>query len=167
MAVGGAWSFTLISNVLTSLSFPINFNFTCWCQSLRVASRFASRQALTLVQRRSAQTVPKVGSEAAMQAEAVEQIRARVAYQKELMAGKHGVEEDVHEMWRWINITFTVGIPICILSVAYTTFFDEHHHRFDGPLPEYMSVRSKEFPWQCGECDLFDLKCWKKCKAEK
>ena len=119
------------------------------------------------MQRRSAQTVPKVGSEAAMQAEAVEQIRARVAYQKELMAGKHGVEEDVHEMWRWINITFTVGIPICILSVAYTTFFDEHHHRFDGPLPEYMSVRSKEFPWQCGECDLFDLKCWKKCKAEK
>lgn len=136
-------------------------------QSLRVASRFAARQALTLVQRRSAQTVPKVGSEAAMQAEALEQLRARVAYQKELMADKHGAEEDIHEMWRWVNITFMVGLPICALSVAYTFIFDEHSHRHEGPLPEYMEVRNREFPWECGECDLFDLKCWKKCKAEK
>lgn len=136
-------------------------------QSLRVASRLVARQGATFMQRRSAQTVPKLGTEAAMTAEAVEQIRARVAYQKELMAGKHGVEEEMEEMFRWIKITFAVGIPICILSSAYTLFFDEHPHRFEGPLPEYMAIRKKEFPWECGECDLLDLKCWKKCRAEK
>ena len=132
-----------------------------------MASRLAVRQALTLTQRRSAQTVPKLGSEAAMQAEAIEQIRARVAYQKEILAGHHGVEEDVHEMWRWVGLTFMAGIPICVLSVTYTALFDEHHHRHEGPLPEYMSIRSKEFPWECGQCDLFDTACWKKCRAEK
>jgi hypothetical protein len=128
----------------------------------------ASRQALTIVQRRGAQTVPKIGTPSAMQAEAIEQIRARVAYQKELMAGSaHGVEEELHHMWQWINISFMVGIPICLLSVGYSYFFDEHHHRNEGPLPEYMNVRNKEFPWDCDQCDLFDTTCWKKCKAEK
>lgn len=103
-----------------------------------------------------------------MQAEAIEQIRARVQYQKELMKVKgHNIEEDVHEMWRWLSITFWVGFPVCFLSAFYSAFFDEHPHRFEGELPEYMVVRNKEFPWECGSCDLFDLKCWKKCRAEK
>jgi hypothetical protein len=125
--------------------------------------------AMTMLQRRTmAQTVPKVGDPAAMQAEALEQLRARVAYQKEILASQHhGIEEDLDEMWRWVNITFSVGFPICILSLAYTMIFDEHPHRHDGPLPEYMQVRAREFPWECGQCDLFDLPCWKKCRAEK
>lgn len=102
-----------------------------------------------------------------MQAEAAQQIRARVQYQKELMKSKDHGHEDVAEMWRWVNITFWVGLPICGLSVLYSFFFDEHPHRFDGELPEYMKVRSKEFPWECSDCDFFDLKCWKKCRAEK
>ena len=139
-------------------------------QSFRLAATTLSRRTLALtMQRRGAQTVPKLGEPAAMQQELIEQLRARVSYQKELMAAKggHTQEEDLEEMWRWIKITFSVGIPICILSSAYSLFFDEHPHRHDGPLPEYMSVRAREFPWQCGECDLFDMKCWKKCKAEK
>jgi len=123
--------------------------------------------ALT-VQRRSAQTVPHLGSEAEMQKEAIEQIRARVNYQKELTkAQAHGHEEDVAEMWRWVNVTFYVAVPICVLSFLYSMIFDEHAHRVEGELPEYMTVRNKEFPWQCGECDIFDLTCWKKCRAEK
>lgn len=114
-----------------------------------------------------AQTVPRVGTQAQMEAEALQQIKARIAYQKEILASQHGLEEDVHEMWRWLNITFWVAMPIVAASCFYSLFFDEHHHREEGPLPEYMVIRNKEFPWQCDACDLFDMKCWKKCKAEK
>ncbi len=119
-------------------------------------------------QRRSIVMVPKLDSEAAMQAEAVQQIRARVQYQKELSKlHEHPIEEEVAEMWRWVNLTFVVGIPIVLLSAFYSAFFDEHPHRFEGELPEYMNVRSKEYPWECGECNLFDMPCWQKCRAAK
>jgi cytochrome c oxidase subunit 6a len=138
-------------------------------QSLRVASRFAcSRAAALKVQSRSAQTFPRLGTEAEMQAEAIEQIRARVLYQKEMTKiNAHDPAEELAEMYRWINITFWVGIPVCALSAFYSYFFDEHPHRHEGALPDYMQVRTKEFPWECGECDLFDAKCWAKCRAEK
>jgi hypothetical protein len=115
-----------------------------------------------------ASTVPRLGTEAEMTAEAIEQIRARVQYQKELLKVKgHHAEEDISEMWRWLNITFWVALPVCVASAFYTIFFDVHPHRVDGELPEYMHVRSKEFPWECSDCDLFDLACWRKCRAEK
>ena len=116
--------------------------------------------------RTMAEYVPALGTEEEMKAQAIEQIRARVRYQKELLAAKHH-HNDQEEMWRWLNITFFVGLPVCVLSLLYSYFFDEHPHRYEGPLPEYMAIRSKEFPWECGDCDLFDLKCWKKCRAEK
>jgi cytochrome c oxidase subunit 6a len=120
------------------------------------------------VQSRSAQTFPRLGTEAEMQAEAIQQIRARVQYQKELTKlHAHDPAEEVKEMNRWISITFWVGVPVCMLSVFYSFFFDEHPHRNEGALPDYMNVRTKEFPWECGGCDLFDGKCWKKCRAEK
>jgi cytochrome c oxidase subunit 6a len=114
-----------------------------------------------------AQYVPALGTEEEMKAQAIEQIRARVKYQKELLAAQSHGHDDEYEMWRWLNLTFKVALPIVALSMAYSFIFDEHPHREDGALPEYMHIRSKEFPWECGDCDLFDLKCWKKCKAEK
>lgn len=136
-------------------------------QSLRLATVFR-RQALALQQRRNAQTVPRLGTEAEMQAEAVSQIRARVAYQKELIkAHEHSMEEEIAEMWRWVNISFWVAIPVTILSGIYSITMDEHPHRVDQGVPEYMKIRSKEFPWQCGDCDFFDGKCWKQCRAEQ
>jgi coproporphyrinogen III oxidase-like Fe-S oxidoreductase len=113
-----------------------------------------------------AEYIPALGTEEEMKKQAIEQIRARVQYQKELLASK-AHHNDEEEMWRWLNITFYVGVPVCLLSCLYSYFFDEHTHRYEDPLPEYMVIRSKEFPWECGECDLFDLKCWKKCRAEK
>ena len=64
---------------------------------------------------------------------------------------------------------FLLALKVCLTSGAsgLTLIFDEHGHRFEGELPEYMHVRTKEFPWECGDCDLFDLKCWKQCRAEK
>lgn len=136
-------------------------------QSFRVAATLAARRAgVVSLQSRSAVLIPKFGPESEMQKEAIEQIRARVKYQKELMASKHGHGTE-EEMWRWVNITFMVAVPICIVSLLYSYFCDDHVHRIDGEMPEYMTVRSKEFPWECGECDLFDLECWKKCRAAK
>jgi cytochrome c oxidase subunit 6a len=127
-----------------------------------------SAAGVSLTGRRGmAQTVPRVGTQAQMEAEALQQIKARIAYQKEIMKSQHGLEEEVHEMWRWVNITFWVALPIVAVSCLYSFVFDEHHHRESGPLPEYMVIRNKEYPWQCDACDLFDMKCWKKCKAEK
>jgi hypothetical protein len=118
-----------------------------------------------LSSQRSIVTIPKLGTPEEMQAQAIQQLRERVRYQKDLMAAtQHSHEEEVAEMFRWIRITFMVGLPICVASALYSTFFDEHPHRVEE-TPEYMHVRSKEFPWQCGDCDFFDRKCWKECKA--
>ena len=62
-----------------------------------------------------------------MTKEAIEQLRARVAYQKSLLSAKsHSVSEEIEEMWRWVNITFWVGIPIVVASALFTMIFDEH-----------------------------------------
>ena len=117
-------------------------------------------------QRRFAQLVPKFASESEMEKDAIEQMRARIKYQKETMghAEAHLNEEKV-EQFRWLNMTFLVGMPVCLAWGIYCFLFDEHSHRDDGELPEYMKVRNKEFPWDCSECDLVDLECWQKCKA--
>ena len=134
-----------------------------------MVTSFAARRcqpAMLLRSRTMAEFVPALGTEEEMKKQAVEQIRARVKYQKELLAAKHP-HDDYEEMWRWVNITIYIGVPVVVLSALYTYFFDEHSHRYEGPLPEYMAIRSKEYPWECGDCDLFDLECWKKCRAEK
>lgn len=129
----------------------------------------SSRTTPTILslQRRTVVLVPKLGTDAEMQAEAIEQIRSRVKYQKELLSAQGHGHDDVEEMWRWLNITFWVALPVCAVSLLYTIFFDEHKHRIEENVPEYMKIRTKEFPWECGDCDLFDMKCWKKCRAEK
>jgi cytochrome c oxidase subunit 6a len=114
-----------------------------------------------------AQTVPALGTDEEMQAQAIEQIRARVNYQKELLAAQDHGHDDTDEMWRWLNITFWIGLPITLASCLYSALFDEHVHRYEGEMPEYMRIRTKEFPWECSDCDLFDRECWKKCRAEK
>ena len=51
---------------------------------------------------RSVQTVPKIGTEAEMQAEAIEQVRARIAYQKEVMAANPHKSHD--EEWNELEV---------------------------------------------------------------
>eukprot|EP00529_Nitzschia_sp_RCC80_P042142 CAMPEP_0113498182 /NCGR_PEP_ID=MMETSP0014_2-20120614/31020_1 /TAXON_ID=2857 /ORGANISM="Nitzschia sp." /LENGTH=63 /DNA_ID=CAMNT_0000392157 /DNA_START=157 /DNA_END=344 /DNA_ORIENTATION=- /assembly_acc=CAM_ASM_000159 len=59
---------------------------------------------------RSVQTVPHLGSQADMEKEAIEQIRARIAYQKEVMASNphKSFEEEWVELWTWIKISIFV-----------------------------------------------------------
>ena len=119
--------------------------------------------------RRSVQTVPRLGTEAEMQAEAIDQIRARIAYQKEIMAANphksHAEEWD--ELWTWIKISIYVCAPVIVFGIAKDVIMEDHHHRPHDHLPDYMGIRNKEFPWECSNCDLFDLECWRKCRAEK
>ena len=136
-------------------------------RALSRSSIVARRGAMT-VQRRSNQTVPKMGSPAEMEAEAIAQLRARVRRQKEIMDATHHSEaEEIAEMWKWIKISFIVAAPVCVLSIAKDVLFVDHVHRPEGPLPDYMAIQVKEFPWECETCALFDLDCWKKCRAEQ
>mmetsp|Transcript_3305 Transcript_3305/g.6217 ORF Transcript_3305/g.6217 Transcript_3305/m.6217 type:complete len:145 (+) Transcript_3305:49-483(+) len=126
------------------------------------------RTAFQTAQRRSNQTVPKLGSVEEMEAEAIAQLRARVRRQKEIMdATQHSETEEIAEMWKWIKISFVVAVPVCVLSIAKDVLFVDHVHRPHGPLPDYMEIQVKEFPWECETCALFDLECWKKCRAEQ
>eukprot|EP00545_Synedropsis_sp_CCMP1620_P002307 CAMPEP_0119007054 /NCGR_PEP_ID=MMETSP1176-20130426/2736_1 /TAXON_ID=265551 /ORGANISM="Synedropsis recta cf, Strain CCMP1620" /LENGTH=108 /DNA_ID=CAMNT_0006959117 /DNA_START=187 /DNA_END=513 /DNA_ORIENTATION=+ len=104
-----------------------------------------------------------------MKKDALEQIRARLAYQKELKANAHGHThaEEVNEMYKWIKISFMVGLPICFVSSLKDIFFGEHPHEHEGAQPEYMKIRTSSFPWDCEDCALFDQKCWNACRAEK
>lgn len=119
--------------------------------------------------RRSVQTVPRLGTEAEMQAEAVAQLRARVAYQKEIMASNphKSHDEEWTELWTWIKISLFICGPGVLFGVSKDLIFEEHNHRPEGALPEYMGIRKKEFPWECSECDFFHLDCWEKCRAAK
>ncbi len=146
---------------------------TTLSQSLVAARTLARtlvvRRAPMVAARRPIQTVPKIGTEADMQVQAIDQIRARIAYQKEIMAAKphKSFDEEWKELWTWIKISIYVCGPVVIFAIVKDLVIEEHHHRPHDPLPEYMGIRSKEFPWECGQCDLFDLSCWKKCRAEK
>jgi cytochrome c oxidase subunit 6a len=120
---------------------------------------------------RSVVTVPKLGTDAEMQKEFGEIIRARVARQKQLKeamgdAGEHHTKE-VDEMWKWVRISLMIALPLCTLSLIKDIVTGEHAHRKEGPEPEYMKIRHKNFPWlECSDCDLFDVKCWRKCRAD-
>ena len=134
----------------------------------RAFSRNLTRQTFRQTQRRLNQTVPRLGSAAEMEAEAIAQLRARVRRQKEIMdATTHSEAEEVAEMWKWIKVSFIVAMPVCVLSVVKDLTLIDHPHRKEGPLPDYMAIQVKEFPWECENCALFDLKCWDDCRAEK
>lgn len=140
----------------------------------RFASGLARRSTVLATKttqsgRRSFQTVPRLGTEAEMEAEAIAQIRARIAYQKELMAENphKSHAEEWAELWNWIKISVYFCGPVVIFAASKDLLFEEHHHRKEGVLPEYMGIRKKEFPWECENCDLFDSACWAKCRAEK
>jgi hypothetical protein len=123
--------------------------------------------ARTIQYRGVAQLVPKYGTIEEMNKMSLDQFRQRLAYQKELMAAKptHSPEHEIDEIWRWVNLSIYVGLPAILMSLIYSFGFEVHPHREEGDLPDYMKIRSKEYPWRCGECDLFDYPCWEKCKA--
>ena len=71
------------------------------------------------------------------------------------------------EKWRKVSIAAT-GIVI-VMSIKEMVDMAGGHHgaHSDKPLPDYMQIRAKPFPWECSSCSLFDTECFKKCKAER
>jgi hypothetical protein len=137
----------------------------------RVVSVAASRRLLlaSTTSRPYGQMIPRAGDEQSMISDSIEQIRARVARQAEIVkASHHSFSEEVDEMWKWVKISLIIMFPLCALSSLKDILFGEDHsaHHHDGPLPDYMKIRNKAFPWECEDCDLFDTACWKKCKAD-
>lgn len=55
----------------------------------------------------------------------------------------------------------TVG---CYLINKYTGDNVKTIEVFD-PVPKYLQINIKPYPWFCSECSLFNRKCWKQCKA--
>lgn len=163
---------SLIGVVLIFVKFPYSFlcNFCIYCIQIgsRVAVVAARRTAAVVAQRRGvAQTVPKVGSLDQMEAEALEQLKARIAVQKEIFQHQHKSDaEEMDEMWKWVKISLMVALPVCVLASFKDILFGDHHHPDEGPQPDYMKIRNKEFPWECEDCALFDSQCWKQCRAE-
>lgn len=102
-----------------------------------------------------------------MEKEALAQIKARLARQKDILNQTHTSEaEELAEMWKWVKLSLFVATPVCVLSLLKDMLFVEHDHRKEGPEPDYMRIRNKEFPWECSDCELFNGECWKKCRAE-
>jgi|EP00550_Attheya_septentrionalis_P000753 cytochrome c oxidase subunit 6a len=109
-----------------------------------------------------------MGAEKDMQAEAIAQLQARIARQKDIMKATHKSEaEEMEEMWKWVKISIFIAIPLVVAASAKDILFEEHAHRKVGPEPDYMAIRKKEFPWECENCALFDGHCWDACRAEK
>eukprot|EP00903_Cladosiphon_okamuranus_P016970 g15643.t1 len=90
---------------------------------------------------------------------------AAVASARRTMSGDaaHAAEE----MAKWKKMTAGMGA----LSVAVTAMVlatEEHHHADpDAPVPSYMQIRNKPFPWNCADCSLLDAACFAKCKEER
>lgn len=103
-----------------------------------------------------------------MKKEALAQLKARIAKQKDIEAGNHiSHAEEVAEMWKWVKLSIFVATPVCVLSVVKDLTLVDHQHRPAGPEPDFMRIRNKEFPWECSDCELFESECWKKCREEK
>lgn len=70
--------------------------------------------------------------------------------------GKVDVATELKEMNKWRVVTY-VAIPVCIIKAAYDLSQAHGHH--EQPDYPYLRIRSKEFPWGNGKCDLFDSHC--------
>eukprot|EP00924_Labyrinthula_sp_SR-Ha-C_P016311 augustus_masked-scaffold_73-processed-gene-0.51-mRNA-1 protein AED:0.04 eAED:0.04 QI:0/-1/0/1/-1/1/1/0/91 len=77
-------------------------------------------------------------------------------------------DEHVKTMEFWKKVTMGALPVLGLLGVvnAYWHFAGHHDHEEETPQYSYLRFRKKKYPWSCGDCDLFDIKCWEKCKAE-
>ena len=131
----------------------------------RIAAARALRKPAQTVARRNIQVAPSTENPQLMRAEYLAQLEARIANQKT----KHHYDqaEEIMESSKWFKLSMVVAVPLCLLSATKDLLFEEHAHRKHGPLPDYMSIRNKEFPWECKDCALFDPECWKACRENK
>ena len=73
------------------------------------------------------------------------------------------------EKWKKVSMGATVVVILYSLKefAGILGGAHDHHDHGDKPLPDYMQIRSKPFPWECSNCSMFDTHCFEKCKAER
>jgi hypothetical protein len=68
------------------------------------------------------------------------------------------------EKWKKISI---VGFPVVTIFGFYTMYNHYAHHKEPAAVIPYPhnKIRSKPFPWDSKDCDLWDFKCQKAAQA--
>ncbi len=62
----------------------------------------------------------------------------------------------------FLFLPFAAMIGLSTVLGLYNVAAHEHEHgRHDLP---YMHIRTKPYPWECSDCNLFSGDCWKACK---
>eukprot|EP00518_Triparma_eleuthera_P000942 CAMPEP_0182458912 /NCGR_PEP_ID=MMETSP1319-20130603/4150_1 /TAXON_ID=172717 /ORGANISM="Bolidomonas pacifica, Strain RCC208" /LENGTH=101 /DNA_ID=CAMNT_0024657697 /DNA_START=9 /DNA_END=310 /DNA_ORIENTATION=- len=62
----------------------------------------------------------------------------------------------------WTKTSYGMAVAVGALTVwnVYVHMSHGHHeHDEDAPLPAYMKIRTKPFPWEFDDCSPMDLKC--------
>mmetsp|Transcript_19307 Transcript_19307/g.20927 ORF Transcript_19307/g.20927 Transcript_19307/m.20927 type:complete len:101 (-) Transcript_19307:71-373(-) len=85
--------------------------------------------------------------------------RSVKAFARRNMSG--GASNAEEESKRWFKLSVAM-IGLSTVLGLYNVAAHEHEHgRHDLP---YMHIRTKPYPWECSDCNLFSGDCWKACK---
>lgn len=76
-------------------------------------------------------------------------------------------EENLSALNNWRKATY-IALPLIGLFGLYQVYLIQvngHVHR-DEIEWDHLKIRTKAFPWECSDCDLFDRACHRACKKE-
>ena len=51
------------------------------------------------------------------------------------------------------------------LVAVYNVVAHAHHDDVETGYA-YMKIRAKPYPWECSDCNIFSMDCWKECRGE-
>mmetsp|Transcript_4554 Transcript_4554/g.5903 ORF Transcript_4554/g.5903 Transcript_4554/m.5903 type:complete len:111 (-) Transcript_4554:1598-1930(-) len=84
--------------------------------------------------------------------------------------GGHDAAEAAAEMVRWEKYSYMAvaasgifGMYIWYLEYQHA----KHPHHTEKAEFSHLKIRNKPYPWSCPDCNLFDLKCWRECRAAR
>uniref|UniRef100_A0A7S2G097 Uncharacterized protein n=1 Tax=Octactis speculum TaxID=3111310 RepID=A0A7S2G097_9STRA len=82
------------------------------------------------------------------------------------MSGGHCPVQAEADMNNWIKISVVAigGVSVAGVVIGY---LESQHHHHEAPPRSFKKIRAKPYPWECSDCTLFDLECWKECRANK
>lgn len=88
------------------------------------------------------------------------------APQRRWMSGD--AAEAAVEMGKWTKYSYG-AIAFCGCLTTYIGFIEYQHfahpHHVEDIAYSHKKIRSKPYPWDCADCNLFEPKCFADCKA--